>query len=1640
MNNCCHCNGEIMRDGSGRLGRYLKALDPAYAPVDDRSIEELLVFTKKYANQIRFYDVSGGDNGNGQNIVTSWREFFRRDIAVIVASVAMTDLAQIRKDYDELRVKLDARPVYGVYKDLFDPVIGMAVKIDKWYSISIPGNALYNDLVLAINSNLGAQIQKVKAYEEGFKYVDAKHPLEIDYSAIENKDLWGLNDIINADISIYEGQGAEEKILAAALSVDDIFNNFYSFIVKLVDSCEKYMQLALEQYPSHQPHMALFIAFLQLFRLVQEQMNGITGRMLDFYYRDVLQLSAKPSIPDKVHIVFELAKDVLEYDVAKATTLKAGKDLAGKEQVYKTTEDIVVNQAKIKEIKNIFISNTIGPDNSKTIKAVYARPVANSRDGFGEKFTAAGASWPAFGKGNVPVTNTTGLCAQINNNNNNDDSGREDLAEIGFGIASPQLFLQGGNRLIKLQFAKGNTDALLKAAKAFETKETGKNFFNISLTGDKGWINIQRRLTAEEWNKMLVKYTLDNGETGTLDIFNPSFQLGTSAYYLDDSSRSVIVFLPIAEQAVAGFDAKLHPGYNFKTGVPVMKVAIDLAITMAEATYKNILFSSLSLQVNVGSVNPSPDLQKNIQGFSNTDISKDELFNFHYDGLKSLIIQNENGLVQKGKPFDPFTAYPAQGKSFYIGSTEVFNKPFNAKLQDQAIPGENDLDKLAVNIRKTRKPDFNNSSADYGVNVLRNRNWILLNGQNAGNFSQADLSSNILQRAVSIAGVESVSSIPVPLPRKPLENFSEWNTDSNKGFLEISYLIETPDDLQGRQNRAISLEIKEISVSYRSTLDSLEPGIEHFYHLYPFGVVETYINQANLQNGTPFNSAGADFKVLNALLNGLLVNAGNMLFPQFNYISPYAQYYQEHPAPVETREPGEGNGPVDVIGLLVPAEANSGNVVQPGAKPFTDPLLASFINPGLDGNSLANQYTGDMQEGMLFIGIEKLQPQQSVSLLFQFAEGSAGNEDDDPPVINWSYLTGNEWRPFKAENITSDGTYGFQATGIIKIDVPADASVNSTIISDGLVWFCASVTENADRIPQLVSIVTQAVEAVFVDNGNDQTHFDKALAAESINKLDKPVAQITRVQQPFASFDGKHKEIGKEFYTRVSERLRHKGRAVNAWDFEHLILDRFPGIYKVKCITHSDPRCLCRNTYLSARQTVLPISISFPGNGLPRASVEAVVEFLQDNPAISISLVGHGNTAGANVASVFNILTGISPLTPPLATPVHPRRISGATVSSERIDNVDTVNIVQTEECCSPQIAPGHVLIIPVADLKNRNAANLLQPKTSRRTLIAIEKYLQTRTSPFVHVHAKNPLYEEVIVSFKVKFYLGIDKGYYMKVLNNELVRYLTPWAFDENADISFNQKIYASSIINFIEERSYVDFITDFVMGVCCNSCCDDNEGVGYGSITGKVYDNEQNKRPLAAVLIKIKELSLQATTGADGSYSIDNIPAGSYTLIAYFSLFNIAKQEFALDIPGPKLIAAQDFFRGAGNRQENIAEFFNQFCGCDSVEKFLQDDPAFDGDIVAKPCTSRSILVSVPQHIIIPYEEDDKPSDCASRRTASALRRTALPKPLIIAKEITAKPAAKTSANKKAAKKTESPTVEEKNIKSKRAVKKNK
>lgn len=371
-------------------------------------------------------------------------------------------------------------------------------------------------------------------------------------------------------------------------------------------------------------------------------------------------------------------------------------------------------------------------------------------------------------------------------------------------------------------------------------------------------------------------------------------------------------------------------------------------------------------------------------------------------------------------------------------------------------------------------------------------------------------------------------------------------------------------------------------------------------------------------------------------------------------------------------------------------------------------------NPALSHPpSLFAEYS---HEGYLFLGIGDMVVPQNLSILFEIADGTADPQEDTD--LLWSYLTANGWIDFVPTQILSDTTEKLQVSGIIELEVPGDVTSQSSLMPTGKYWIRGRVS-NHRAVGQFISLHTQAILATFVDNENDPYHLSHPLPKERINKLALKNAAIKKVYQPFSSSGGRAREEGDDFYVRASERLRHKQRAVSAWDYERMILERFPSVYKVKCLTHT----------------------------------------------------------------------------------------------SKHVDH-----------------APGHITVVVVPKVLNRSGVNTLAPKTPGKTLVEIKKYLERYVSDWVDVDVINPDYQEIQVNFEVGLVDGVDTGYYLKQLNSEIIEFLSPWITDSSKEIVFGGKIYKSAILDFVERREYVNFITDFKFYFQ-----DKSDGIGRMALTGK-------------------------------------------------------------------------------------------------------------------------------------------------------------------------------------------------------------
>lgn len=366
-------------------------------------------------------------------------------------------------------------------------------------------------------------------------------------------------------------------------------------------------------------------------------------------------------------------------------------------------------------------------------------------------------------------------------------------------------------------------------------------------------------------------------------------------------------------------------------------------------------------------------------------------------------------------------------------------------------------------------------------------------------------------------------------------------------------------------------------------------------------------------------------------------------------------------------------------------------VVGPfGARPAASNGEARLV-PAIDGTA------------SLFLGIANLSSPANLSMLFQIDAGTAsGTQVLRDGETEWSYLDAQDlWQPLPSSAVLIDDTQGFQSPGVISIAIPREAALEHRSMPAGLAWLRALIRRPPESASRTLSVKAQAALAVFSPGNLPLTDFSQHLQSElpagTIANLVQRNANLKRVEQPAPSFGGRGSEEVVDFVRRSSERLRHRNRAVTAWDLERLVLERFPEVFKVNCLAHTDE------------------------TGTRRA---------------------------------------------------------------------------------------GHMAVVVVPNLRRGGGTNLLEPRAGEVLLGQIDQYLRGLTTPFSRLHVIRPAFERLRVEAKVVFVRGRDPGYFAAVLNDDLRRFLSPWAYEEGEDILFGKRIYRSEILAFIESRDYVDHV----------------------------------------------------------------------------------------------------------------------------------------------------------------------------------------------------------------------------------------
>lgn len=640
--------------------------------------------------------------------------------------------------------------------------------------------------------------------------------------------------------------------------------------------------------------------------------------------------------------------------------------------------------------------------------------------------------------------------------------------------------------------------------------------------------------------------------------------------------------------------------------------------------------------------------------------------------LQNVQVRTDEGDQDPTKPFMPFGAVPSVGSTFYIGSPEIFSK--NLTKFDVAF----EWDKLPV------PPSFSNFSDYY-------------NGYDIDNVAKPSNTTLTASSSYVDSGKKEVILSKHFLFKTPLQfsnNFSfsfNNNTPLNGG--DIKFKLDGSDfrhlvypKLLTKHTLAAAKANGKVIVleDLTNTKTLLETSADN-------AVTDTSTMLPNCIAEPP-NSDARAINIRDRIkiaINTQITNLSNK-------------------APVVLNPPYT---PV-IKNLTIGYSAVATDAALFHVHPFDEGKNFEQISPLNSGDK--SLIVNFLDQGALLIGLSNAIENSLTPILFQLLESSA-NTTLTKATIDWTYLDGNVWKPLETgKHILSDATNGFIQTGIFEAILPARTNRKSTVLPPQYYWLKASSKNDLGAVCQTIGVHTQAVRTTFQPSeSNDAGRLSKALSANAIAQLDTANANIKTVIQPYDSFGGLPNEDNPHFYRRVSERLRHKGRAVTLFDYEQLVLEAFPEVFKVKCIPHT-----------------------------------------------------------------FS----------------HIQSVGG-----EMIKDI--------------HFAPSHVTVVVVPNPQLTRLADPLRPKASRALLGRIETFLKSRISPFVRLKVLNPIYENISTQSEVKFKEGRSPEYYSEVLKKDLVQFLAPWAFDPTAQITFGGVVYLSSIVGFIETRSYVDFVVNMTM-----------------------------------------------------------------------------------------------------------------------------------------------------------------------------------------------------------------------------------
>jgi len=810
--------------GCSQDGRYSKALEKGYVKIDEHSFIDNLVYSLGLSKLINFYNLDNKPEGDWSEILT--------DEAVILAAISFIKPAELEdkfKKYIHKAISFNKPEKKLKYlKACFYEVFNIAKKIDTWFrnlkdveDFQQEEVLFRNEVSNIVETKLIGGLKKFKSFVLAASREDTVNlQLDLDFNGFNF--IWELSGVEPSDV-IYQGKTIQERVNTAADALQNIFQLFYESVIYLKQKALHDLEDSLNN-DNHYPEVALLLTFLKLYEHPQENINKLTSKYLDYYYRNILKQTERYAVNDKAYLSFVLDQEAYQATIPQGAEFIAGTDDKGNNVYYKADEEVKVNKARLSKLMNLYVANkklNIDGESLERVNNIYSSeiPVIN----WSERPTLSKRmSYPTFGE------DQEGL-------------GDNDLtmqpASMGLGIASPALLLSEGKRElnIRVQLKMDSYKFLVQKIKSIG-KELSCSFKEaiaktlidslvIYITTEKGWINVDDAIVTidKRTHSLLIKFDI-----------HPS------------------------DPAVVPLDKELHQE-KINSDYPLMKLMLNNASYIypysllnkaeIEQVYINTRVSGmkkLHLHNNVGAVNPNSPFYPfgplpKIGSF--LVIGNNEVFQKQLDNLKINlewfeVPQEAHGFKDYYKDYkiDLDNASYEVSVSILEGGKWIPEIPEDKqKLKLFRTVDKPDANKPTIKAKVASRTTFDNIDMDR-INQAPNFDSINqkaeYNSLSKRGFLKVELTgpTHAFGHAVYPAIVSDIT----------LEN-------SKSGFLKGKSKKPLPNQAFTPQVRSISLDYESstsISMKENYQVTGGNSGNGELFHLHPFGFTRVFPNKS----------------------------------------------------------------------------------------------------------------------------------------------------------------------------------------------------------------------------------------------------------------------------------------------------------------------------------------------------------------------------------------------------------------------------------------------------------------------------------------------------------------------------------------------------------------------------------------------------------------------------------------------------------------------------------------------------------------------------------------------------------------------------------------------------------------------------